>query len=423
MVETMTTRARTVARRTGASGAVALGTVAMLLLVPVPGWTAQPADRLPLGDADLVETRTDEPVADGVTLTRIVRGTEPAPPDAIATTPRGPWTVTVLRIDADAPGRLQATHGADLARVEPTTELVRQAGALAGVNASFFSFTADPSHPGEPVGLAVDDGRLVSEPTAAADEVHLLLGADGSAVVDRLTWAASVTGRESGATVPVDSVNHPPVVPPGCPAPCMQPGDTVRITPEFAASTPAGPGVEIVLDAGGCVVRSAPTRGVALAADQTSLQATGDDLAALVAGLGPGPAGCVDSAETLTGAGGDEVTLRPGSFAVNGRGRLVAGGETLVPAGTSVSAGRNPRTIAGTAADGAIVLATIDGRQATSVGTTLAETAAVAAALGMTEAINLDGGGSTTMVVGPDVVNRPPGGPREVGDALVYLPG
>jgi hypothetical protein len=42
---------------------------------------------LPLGDVDLVETRTTETLAPGVTLTRIVRGTEPAPPDQINTSP------------------------------------------------------------------------------------------------------------------------------------------------------------------------------------------------------------------------------------------------------------------------------------------------------------------------------------------------
>lgn len=125
----------------------------------------------------------------------------------------------------------------------------------------------------------------------------------------------------------------------------------------------AGPGVEIVLDAGGCIVRSTPTRGVALAADQTSLQATGGDAAALVAVAGQG---CVEHAETLTGADGEEVALRPGLFGVNGRNRLVAGGETVAPAGTGGSDGRNPRTIAGTTADGAIPVGLLTGVRMTT---------------------------------------------------------
>jgi hypothetical protein len=44
--------------------------------------------------------------------------------------------------------------------------------------------------------------------------------------------------------------------------------------------------------------------------------------------------------------------------------------------------------------------------------------------LGAVDAINLDGGGSTTMTVGDQVVNQPSDstGERPVGDALVLLP-
>lgn len=85
---------------------------------------------------------------------------------------------------------------------------------------------------------------------------------------------------------------------------------------------------------------------------------------------------------------------------------------------------RNPRTVAGTTREGKVVLATIDGRMTTSVGTTMDETAAVANALGMTDAVNLDGGGSTTMSVEGTLVNHPSGPTeRSVGDALVFVPG
>ena len=45
------------------------------------------------------------------------------------------------------------------------------------------------------------------------------------------------------------------------------------------------------------------------------------------------------------------------------------------------------------------------------------------AALGAREAVNLDGGGSTTMTVGGKLVNRPSDatGERPIGDALVLL--
>ena len=48
----------------------------------------------------------------------------------------------------------------------------------------------------------------------------------------------------------------------------------------------------------------------------------------------------------------------------------------------------------------------------------------MAKALGMRSALNLDGGGSTTMVVGGQVTNQPSdaAGERPVGDSLLILP-
>jgi exopolysaccharide biosynthesis protein len=85
---------------------------------------------------------------------------------------------------------------------------------------------------------------------------------------------------------------------------------------------------------------------------------------------------------------------------------------------------RNPRTFAGVDGSGRTYLVTADGRSTTSIGLSLDETAAVARALGMRQALNLDGGGSTTMVARGVVVNRPsdPGGERRVGDAVLVLP-
>ena len=44
--------------------------------------------------------------------------------------------------------------------------------------------------------------------------------------------------------------------------------------------------------------------------------------------------------------------------------------------------------------------------------------------LGLRSALNLDGGGSTTMWVAGRIVNRPsdPGGPRKVSDAILVVP-
>jgi hypothetical protein len=79
----------------------------------------------------------------------------------------------------------------------------------------------------------------------------------------------------------------------------------------------------------------------------------------------------------------------------------------------------------GTEPDGKLLLVAVDGHApGYSVGASCKEEAAVMASLGAKKAVNLDGGGSTTMTVGGDLVNRPSDatGERPVGDAVVLLP-
>ncbi|WFE53181.1 phosphodiester glycosidase family protein [Micromonospora sp. WMMD1155] len=409
-------------------GAVAAVVTAVLGFGVAPAAHAAPdAASLPLGDADLAESRSSQALTRGVTLTRIVRGTEPAPSDQITTTTRGPWVVNVLTIDpSTSRGHLAATYGPDLANVEKTTDLVRSAGALAGVNASFFTFTGSAQYPGDPVGLGVFGGKLLSEPTGEPAEANLVVDARSNKVLmGHLHWTGSIQNTRTKVTLPLEFINHPPVVPAGCAelaqqTQCTLAGDVARFTPEFADATPSGAGVEVVLDGQGCVVRTATTRGTTLTADQTSLQATGRDSVALLSVA----KGCVKQTTTVLDESGKKLPLRAGTFGVTGRYRLLADGQVVVPAGSPSDSffARNPRTIAGTTVDGKIVLATIDGRMTTSVGTTMDETAAVAAALGLHDAINLDGGGSTTMSVEGTLVNQPSGGTeRAVGDALVFV--
>jgi exopolysaccharide biosynthesis protein len=87
---------------------------------------------------------------------------------------------------------------------------------------------------------------------------------------------------------------------------------------------------------------------------------------------------------------------------------------------------RHPRTLIGRDGDGDTWLVVVDGRQpAHSVGMSLRELIDFAQRLGMVDALNLDGGGSSTMVVKGQIVNRPSDaiGPRPVSDAIVVFSG
>ena len=70
---------------------------------------------------------------------------------------------------------------------------------------------------------------------------------------------------------------------------------------------------------------------------------------------------------------------------------------------------RHPRTLIGKRADGTVVMAVIDGRfKGQADGVTIAETAYIARQLGLVDALNLDGGGSSTLwTVGKGVLNHP----------------
>lgn len=86
---------------------------------------------------------------------------------------------------------------------------------------------------------------------------------------------------------------------------------------------------------------------------------------------------------------------------------------------------RNPRTLVGVTTENRILLVTVDGkRPGTSVGMTLQEAGDLMRTLGAVTAMNLDGGGSTTMVVNGKVANSPtdPTGERPVGGAVVLVP-
>ncbi len=81
----------------------------------------------------------------------------------------------------------------------------------------------------------------------------------------------------------------------------------------------------------------------------------------------------------------------------------------------------HPRTAAGVAANGDLLLLVVDGRQEASRGVNLQELARLMRDAGAVDALNLDGGGSSTLVVRGALVNRPTGGTfeREVMNALV----
>jgi hypothetical protein len=121
----------------------------------------------------------------------------------------------------------------------------------------------------------------------------------------------------------------------------------------------------------------------------------------------------------------------PLAMIVGGWPRIVRDGANIAARADSTegtfprfSATRHPRSGIGFSRDSATVfLITVDGRQESSDGMSLVELADEMLRLGVWQGLNLDGGGSTTLVIGGRLVNKPSdsGGERAVGNAVLVV--
>lgn len=368
--------------------------------VPAPRWSRDLPPLTLVGDSGRVDT-----IARGVLHRAFAVG-------------EGPWVVHVLDVDRASCWSPVAVKGADAAAGRTkASELVASLGrtrpVAGGVNADFFLF--DPA--GVPTGLHVSNGRVISGPGARP-----VFAMDSGGRIVMETFTAGGVAIAALDSIPIVAWN--------------------RTAPAGLAWFDAGYGPAVDTATGSVRVVVAPGRGLVQLIDTgrapTRIPPTGGVLV-----LGARVATPIRERFLLSARsrGRFDVTVRLMPFhpreAVGGFPVLVrdsvevpgldsAGAPTFAPV-------RHPRTIVGTTAGGRrLLLITIDGRQAGySAGTTNRESARVALALGARDAINLDGGGSTTMVVmrqdssgsHATVVNRPsdPQGERPVGNALAVV--
>lgn len=286
--------------------------------------------------------------------------------------------------------------------LETVSAIVRRLGALAGVNGTFFHTN------GLPLGLLVDKGVLISPPVY--DRTAFLILDDGSAGMDRAALRTRVMLPDG--MLLVQGVNR------------QRKNDEVVIYNEaFGPVTPRSPAVCELVVRDGVVVKVAQGGTPLLPGTVVVAGEPTNRLKLVRAGQ---PVDVVWELSLL----GNQVTL-PGSrvhFALGAGPRLLANGQLQVTAEEErfrpdVAMGRAPRTALGVTADGGLLLVTVDGRQGNlAVGMTLEELARLMLELGAKEAMNLDGGGSTTMVVQGRVVNTPSAGTeRAVGNALLVI--
>jgi len=120
----------------------------------------------------------------------------------------------------------------------------------------------------------------------------------------------------------------------------------------------------------------------------------------------------------------------PAMHAVAAGPSLVRNGHTLITSDEEIFFNTpipnvHPRTAAGIDADGSLLLLVVDGRQTRSRGVSLEDLAAILEDLGAVDALNLDGGGSSSFVVNGRLLNRPAGSPDErevVSSVAIHCP-
>lgn len=333
----------------------------------------------------------------------------------------GPWAINVLEFRTGVCDlEVKAVKaGPPLSARQRTSELGH--GAVASVNADFFGIPM-----GTPVGPHVSDGRLLvgpgQRPVYAISSGRHWIGSastDGYLAHGPDTLRLEQVNRRSGGQGTGDETEL----------------GAVLFDYWFGDVLPGDTGVWSIpvarIQSDGMVSRgialSSVERGAAVRLDTATVAFAGDR----AAGRWLERVGAGDTLVwTVSLRSADYEAVGPAEEAVGGFPVLVRRGE-VAPEVDETSTGfgesPHPRTAVGFVDDGEwVILVTVDGRQqGFSEGMSLRKLAELMQQLGADHALNLDGGGSTAMVVSGNVVNRPSDaqGERAVGNALVVLGG
>lgn len=373
--------------------------------------------------ADTTATRT---VAPGVTHIRTVHNA-------------GPWIVHVVRVDLrrrDLRVRQRRANDSLYSRERVSAMAGRAAqpdeSVLVAINGDFFDLRTGANEN----NLLIDGEwwkgvRVTESPFDTFDNVHSQFALDSARrpLIDRFAFDGWLSA--GSRLLPILTLNaNPSGVPEG----------TALYTRRFGANTPRDTTratSEVTLLAAGrradtlLYVRqgaSSPVSGGAIPIEGAILAGYGAR-AAEVAALPDGDTVRITMnviPRRLPRKGAAPLTLMIGGWP-----RILRDGENVARRAASEEGtisrnaeARHPRSAVGFSRDSTtLFLVTVDGRSAKSVGMTTGELADLLRALGVWNALNFDGGGSTTMVVDGAIVNTPadPTGERPVGNALLVL--
>jgi exopolysaccharide biosynthesis protein/flagellar hook assembly protein FlgD len=329
-------------------------------------------------------------------------------------TPHGPLSLYV--ITAPKPGGLYGlnallSNGTITGR-ETVASMERDVSAhetTIGVNGDFFNWNG-----GWPSGLLMQGGVVEHHP--ATNRAAVGIDASGTLHVDRVPWIASWRGVSTTGH-PIAELNEPP-----------RNNRFALFTPVWGPATPAVKGLAAVLEPFPPTVPYKDlTAGVTSYTSDTSVPIPRDGAVLVARGS------AVADLQADAPVGGQitvRIALMPSWASVLD---AVSGGPTLVESGVPIANahealtpiqlnGRDPRTAIGQRADGSIVMVAADGREpGWSVGISNWDLAQTLIRFGCVTGFALDSGGSTTVALDGQLLNRPsdPTGQRPVAEALV----
>jgi hypothetical protein len=378
------------------------------LAAVVLAWLLVPAAA---GSRQAVDLGPPRHVASGLTLYHL---TDPA-----LLEPAAPVSVWLLRVDLSAADLRAVLANDEIVDTETVPEIAVRTRAIAAINGGFFLL---PS--GDPAGIYKLGGQLISDTKRPRGALGIVRnGAVPRLLFGRVTATARLRlPRRARPDTIVDIAGVDTT---------RQRGKLMLFTPAYHQHTDTPPtGLEWVVQGRPLRVTSGP-----LAIGKTPIPRDGYVLS--FGGTRAPPAlqslrigARVELDTTYTAIEELQGDWAKADAIVGGAGLLLRDGrviddwkmEQFTPAFAET---RHPRTLIGTHADGAVWLVTVDGRQPKlSAGMSLFELRALARRIGLRNALNLDGGGSTTMWVDGTIVNSPSdaAGPRKVSDALIVLP-
>jgi exopolysaccharide biosynthesis protein len=307
--------------------------------------------------------------------------------------------VHVARIGKDAPYVLRSVPSHDYihGERETTSSICRRTKCLVGINGDFWSGQSGL------IGALVQQGELLRSPTGA--HFQFVVGPDGEPTAGPITWHGRfITSDNKSASF--NGVNVP-----------RKKDGIVLYSRRFARSTKTDhTGAELVVSmlngsprlghpASVRIEKFFPEQGNTKINDgRLVLSGTGKGAEALRLLWHRAKNGVVERRMMI------RLRTTPDAFeSIGGTPLLIHDGKPAYDnASTAFVQAQHPRTIVGWTKDGQTLLVTVDGRQlGHSAGMTIPEAARMMLKLGAVDAINLDGGGSTTFVVRGKVLNKP----------------